>query len=126
MSFSVEIPVLDLLYPLPLESRSRVMAEVVLYSKPGCCLCEEMKRQLERLSRSHPFRLSEVNILEDRVAFEKFKEEIPVVFINGRKAFKYRLDEREFVRRITRNASARNEARSGEEPDFLRSETHEA
>ena len=28
------------------------------------------------------------------------REEIPVVFINGRKAFKYRLDEREFLRRL--------------------------
>jgi hypothetical protein len=40
-----------------------------------------------------------INILEGG-AYAKFKEEIPVVFINGRKAFKRRLDEREFLRRL--------------------------
>ena len=41
-------------------------------------------------------------ILENAVAYEKFKEEIPVVFINGKKAFKYHLDEEEFLKRLRR------------------------
>jgi glutaredoxin len=73
--------------------------EVVIYSKPGCHLCDVVKAQLERLRESIAFDLREVNILEDAASFEKFKEEIPVVFINGRKSFKYRLDERDFTRR---------------------------
>ncbi len=73
--------------------------EVVIYSKPGCHLCDVVKARLERLRESIAFDLREVNILEDAASFEKFKEEIPVVFINGRKSFKYRLDERDFTRR---------------------------
>jgi glutaredoxin len=73
--------------------------EVVIYSKPGCHLCDEVKAQLERLRASVSFELREVNILEDADSFAKFKKEIPVVFINGRKSFKYHLDERDFVRR---------------------------
>ena len=74
------------------------MIEVVVYSKPGCCLCEELKATLERLRAGYPFSLREVNILEDCEAYQKFKEEIPVVFINGKKAFKYYLDEEQFLK----------------------------
>ena len=76
------------------------MIEVLLYSKPGCHLCEEAKAQLEKIRRTFPFELLEVNILEDPAGFQKFQVEIPVVFVNGKKAFKYRLDERDFVRRL--------------------------
>ncbi len=74
--------------------------QVVIYSKPDCCLCDEVKAQLRKLQQAHPFEWREVNILEDREAYEKFKEEIPVVFIDGRKAFKYRLDEKKFLKRL--------------------------
>ena len=74
--------------------------EVVVYSKPGCCLCDEVKEKLKRLQASYAFNLREVNILEDPEAHERFKEEIPVVFINGKKAFKYQLDETQFLRKL--------------------------
>ena len=76
------------------------MIEVVVYSKPGCCLCDEVKEKLKRLQASHAFNLREVNILEDPEAHEKFKEEIPVVSINGKKAFKYYLDEKQFLKKL--------------------------
>jgi len=76
------------------------MAEVVVYSKPGCCLCDDVKEQLEVLQRSHAFSLRVVNILEDPEAYRKFKEEIPVVFINGKKAFKYYLNEEQFLKKL--------------------------
>ena len=76
------------------------MIEVLLYTKPGCCLCDTVKAQLGRLRAVRPFEYREVNILEDDAAFAKFQEEIPVVFIDGRKAFKYHLDEQAFLRRL--------------------------
>lgn len=77
------------------------MIEVVVYSKPDCCLCDEVKAKLETLQASHAFNLREVNILEDPQAYQKFKEEIPVVFINGKKAFKHYLDEKQFLKKLT-------------------------
>ncbi len=77
-----------------------VKPEVVVYSKPGCHLCDVVKEQLEVLRTSHDFDLREVNILEDPEARQKFELEIPVVFINGKKAFKYYLDEKQFLRRL--------------------------
>ena len=73
---------------------------MVVYSKPGCCLCDEVKENLKRLKASYAFNLREVNILEDPEAHERFKEEIPVVFINGKKAFKYHLDEKQFLKKL--------------------------
>jgi glutaredoxin len=76
------------------------MVEVVVYSKPDCSLCDEVKTQLRKLRGARLFALREVNIMEDPKIFEKFKEEIPVVFINGKKTSKFRLDEKEFLRRL--------------------------
>ena len=70
------------------------MVDVVVYGKPDCSLCDEVKRQLKSLRVSYPFRLKEVNILEDGQAYTRFRNDIPVVFVNGKKAFKYRLDEK--------------------------------
>jgi glutaredoxin len=76
------------------------MIEVLVYSKPDCCLCDEVKAQLSKLRETHRFELRELNILEDPEIYETYKEEIPVVFINGKKAFKCRLDEEKFLKRI--------------------------
>ncbi len=78
------------------------MIQVEVYSKPGCHLCEVVMGQLERLRSSHPFELREVNILDTPEHFARYKDEIPVVFIDGRKAFKYHLDEADFLRRLER------------------------
>jgi len=88
------------------------MIEVVLYTKPGCCLCDTVKAQLHQLRTREPFELREVNILEDSAALAKFQEEIPVVFINGRKAFKYHLDEKAFLQRL------KSRPAPGEKPDY--------
>jgi glutaredoxin len=76
------------------------MNEVVLYSKPGCCLCDEVKAQLRRLARAYKFQWRELNILEDPELRDRFAEKIPVVFIDGQPAFEYTLDEKEFVKRL--------------------------
>jgi glutaredoxin len=74
------------------------LPEIVIYSKPDCCLCERTKEQLARLQRRHEFALREVNILEDPAAYEKYRDDIPVIFADGRKAFKHRLDENHLSR----------------------------
>lgn len=50
-----------------------------------------------RLRQQNDFSWEEVNILEDPETFSKFKEKIPVVFVNGRLAFQHRLAEKEFL-----------------------------
>ena len=79
-----------------------VLPTVELFSRPGCHLCEEAKTLLQELQAKHSFLLCEVDISTRADLLERYGEEIPVVFINGRKAFKYRVDPRQFVRGLRR------------------------
>jgi len=88
------------------------MTEVTIYSKPGCHLCDEAKAVLLKVRRQEPFALQEVNIEEHPEAFAAFKEEVPVIFVAGRKAFKYRVGERELLRRLQRERQAREASKS--------------
>ena len=77
------------------ESRS-----VVVYSRKGCHLCEVVKESLSKLSRRGGFTWQDVDVDSDSELRRQFNDEVPVVFINGRKAFKYRMDEQEFLRKL--------------------------
>jgi glutaredoxin len=74
--------------------------QVVLYSRKGCHLCEVMKESLNKLSRRAGFTWRDVDVDSDSELRRQFNDEVPVVFINGRKAFKYRMDEREFLKKL--------------------------
>jgi glutaredoxin len=78
---------------------------LVLYTKAGCCLCDEMKAALEQCRASRPWRLEVVDIERDPELFERFKHSIPVLEIGGRVAFKGRLTAREFERKFARLAA---------------------
>ncbi len=73
------------------------LPEIVVYSKPACCLCDKVREQLMTLNEKHQFTWREINILEDWDAYEKFLEEIPVIFVNGQKAFQHQLDEKRLI-----------------------------
>ena len=75
--------------------------EVVVYSRKGCHLCEIVKESLMKLSRRGGFQWREVDVDTNEDLKRQFTDEVPVVFIDGRKAFKYRMDEREFLRKIS-------------------------
>ena len=76
------------------------LSEVVLYTRTGCHLCDEAKEQIRRAQADTPFAFREVDIDLDPELRARFNEEVPVVFVNGKKAFKYRIDLREFRKRV--------------------------
>lgn len=76
--------------------------EVRLYTRPGCHLCEEARREMLSAGCDEEFTLLEINIDDDPALTELYGWEIPVVTINGHKAFKYRLTAKEFRRRLLR------------------------
>lgn len=55
---------------------------------------------------SDEYSLEEINIESDAALRELYGWEIPVVFINGHKAFKYRLTADEFKRKLRRLSSS--------------------
>ena len=79
-----------------------VLPTVEILSRPDCHLCEEAKALLRELQASHSFLLCEVDISTRADLLERYGSEIPVVFINGRKSFKYRVDPKQFARRLRR------------------------
>ena len=74
--------------------------EDILYSRHGYNIIENMKTSLERLSQRASFSWREVDIDADENLKLQFNTEVPVVFIDGRKAFKYRMDEGEFLKKL--------------------------
>lgn len=75
-------------------------ARVRLYTKPGCHLCEEAKRQMLAAGCRDLYELEEVNIETDPALMELYGLKIPVVTINGREAFRYRVSPEEFKQQI--------------------------
>jgi glutaredoxin len=76
--------------------------EVEIYSRPGCHLCDVAKDVIERVRRRVAFNLRVVNIEADAGLEKEYGEQIPVVFINGNKAFKYHVNESEFEQKVKR------------------------
>jgi len=74
--------------------------QVIVYTRRGCHLCEIVKESLSKLERHASFTWQEVDVDSDQQLHRKFTDEVPVVFIDGRKAFKYRMDEHEFLRKL--------------------------
>ena len=77
-------------------------AVVTIYSKPGCHLCEEAKAAMNEARAERDFTLEEVNIDLDAAMADLYRYDIPVVFINGVKAFKHRVSAREFLKKLRR------------------------
>jgi glutaredoxin len=74
--------------------------KVVLYSAPGCSLCDEMKAQLTAAQAGVPFELREVDISGDAGLELSFRSEIPVLFVEGRKVAKYRITSEALLRAL--------------------------
>ena len=75
---------------------------VDIYSRPGCHLCDDAKDVIDRIRTRYPFALNVINVESDPELEAAYGTEIPVITINGNKAFKYRVDENEFEKKVNR------------------------
>ena len=73
---------------------------VTLYTRAGCCLCDDAKRVLAEAQRRADFDYEEVDIDCDPVLVRLYNDEVPVIAINRVKAFKYRVDMKEFLKKL--------------------------
>src|SRR5437870_4702049 len=86
-------------------SRRRYAAQMsvgrlTLYSRPGCHLCDDMKAVVDPVARQLGWVVDEVDISGDATLEAQFGTEIPVLMVNGRKAFKYRVGAGELRQRL--------------------------
>jgi glutaredoxin len=76
-------------------------AHVILYTKPGCHLCDEMKREIHRAGCAELYALDEINIETDLDLLARYRYEIPVLLIDGVEAFRHRLRAADFKARLS-------------------------
>ena len=73
---------------------------VIIYSRPGCHLCDEAKAAIRRAGCDDQFTLEEVNIESDDELLIKYKYDIPVIVIDGVESFIHRIQPQEFKDRM--------------------------
>ena len=81
------------------------MTRVIIYSKPGCHLCEEAKAAIQAAGCDEEYALEEINIETDPELLRRYRFEIPVITINGVEVFKSRVSSEEF-REVVRSAKS--------------------
>jgi glutaredoxin len=72
------------------------MARLVLYSRPGCHLCDDARVVLQRIGE--PF--DEVDIDSDDELFKRYLERIPVITLDGDELYDFFVDEQDLRRRV--------------------------
>ena len=81
-------------------------AQVTLYTRPGCHLCDEAKQAILAADCSDLYTLEEINVDRNATLVRRYGWDIPVVVINGVETFKHRLTSSEFKREIKRAMNA--------------------
>lgn len=73
---------------------------VIIYSRPGCHLCDEAKAAIMSAGCSDQFTFAEVNIESDQELLRKYQYDIPVIAIDGIESFIHRVNVDDFIRVI--------------------------
>ena len=80
------------------------MTVVTLYGKPGCCLCDDARAVVDTVRRERGFELREVDVSLDPGLHRDYGERIPVLEVDGREAFEFRVEAEELRRLLSRVA----------------------
>jgi len=84
--------------------KKSVKARVIIYSRPDCHLCHEAEAAIRRSPCSREVDVEVINIDEHPRLQERYQNDVPVVFINDVKVFKYRVPPEDFCRKVRRLA----------------------
>ena len=76
------------------------MHDVIVYSRKDCHLCDVVKDTLMQIQGEADFRWREIHIDADPELRRQFTDEVPVVVIDGSKAFKYHMAGSDFLRAL--------------------------
>ncbi len=76
------------------------MTRVTLFTRKGCCLCDDAKSVLAAARDRTAFDYEEIDIDQQAEYLAVYNEEVPVIAIDGRKAFKYKVTMQEFLKKL--------------------------
>jgi glutaredoxin len=74
--------------------------QVTLYTRTGCCLCDDAKQVIAAARQHADFDYTEIDIDADPDLVRLYDHEVPVITIDRRKAFKYRVNMNEFLKKL--------------------------
>jgi Glutaredoxin-like domain (DUF836) len=72
----------------------------VLYSRPGCGLCEEMRAELDRLPAARGYPLEVLDVDADSDTRSRYGHKIPVLLFAGELVCHGRLDTEEVLKAL--------------------------
>jgi hypothetical protein len=75
-------------------------SKVILYTRPGCHLCKEMKEEILAADCAEFYTLEEIDIETDPALLQRYRNDIPVLSIDGVETFKHRVRPEEFSARL--------------------------
>jgi len=80
------------------------MIRLTLYTRTDCHLCHEMRTVVDMVAREVAAVLEEIDVDGDPALAAAYGSDVPVLCVNGRRAFKYRVDARALRARLRREA----------------------
>ena len=83
----------------------RERVQVTLYTRPGCHLCDEAKEAMLAARCADEYTLDEVNIESDPRLLHSYRNDIPVILVNGIEVFRHRVDSEGFRREVAKAAN---------------------
>ena len=69
-------------------------------TKKDCFLCDIAKEVVLKVIQNFPVRLQTTDIESDPQPFEKYKEKIPIIRINGEDCFKFKVHEETLKKKL--------------------------
>ena len=66
---------------------------IEILTKNDCCLCDDIKEIVNKVLPDYPAKLVITDIESNPALYEKFKERIPALKINGIESFVYKANE---------------------------------
>jgi hypothetical protein len=80
----------------------------VLYSRPGCGLCEELKAELARVPAAAGYPIDVIDVDSDAAARVRYGHKVPVLLFAGELVCHGRLDREELAKAIGQHALAQH------------------
>jgi glutaredoxin len=92
------------------DSTSMPPIEVVIYSKPGCHLCDVAKKIIESCRSQRDFVLTEVDISLDAAFSAQYGNDVPVIALQGREIARHFVRKDQLLRAVDEAAGVSTNA----------------
>jgi glutaredoxin len=74
--------------------------QIEIYSRPGCHLCDEARQVIAPFVRRYSINVTVTDVDSDAALQRAYGSEIPVIMINGKEAFRHRVDAASLERKL--------------------------